>query len=149
MSQSEARQDIRLAKGTGAAALSMNADVKVDEVTNSKSGWSESIKWINLKEEHAKKMLSTVEETKNDNPAPLPTASSELQFNHVTTGAPTSNPDPYPYPKEMFAKYKLNGDSLYGRGNKPLKMKDGHYSLWYKSKRYNLTLDDLRTIYKT
>jgi hypothetical protein len=31
----------------------------------------------------------------------------------VTTGL-SNNPDPYPYPKEMFAKYQLNGDSLYG-----------------------------------
>lgn len=78
MSQSEARQDIRLTKGTGAASNQMNNDVKTDEVTSSKQVRAESIKWINLKEEHSKHMLNTVEESKNDNPAPLPVSSSEL-----------------------------------------------------------------------
>jgi hypothetical protein len=56
----------------------MNNDVRTDEVTSSKQVRAESIKWINLKEEHSKHMLNTVEESKNDNPAPLPVSSSEL-----------------------------------------------------------------------
>jgi hypothetical protein len=48
----------------------------------------------------------------------------------------------------MFAKYQLNGDSLYGWGSKPIKMKNGLFTLRHAKKWYNFSLEDLWSIYK-